>query len=176
MKFTQTALAGAYIVDIEPQIDDRGLFARISCEDEFQRHGLTGCFVQSSLSVNKASGTLRGMHYQMKPHDEVKLVRCTVGAVYDVIIDLRPDSATFTHWTAVELTRENRRALYIPQGLAHGFITLQDGTEVLYQISAPYHGESARGIRWNDPRFAVQWPVPVRMISERDQSYPDFPS
>ena len=174
MKFSPTVLAGAYVIDIEPVPDERGFFARSWCHEEFSRHGLNPDLAQCSISFNKKRGTLRGMHYQAKPHEETKVVRCTRGAIYDVILDLRPESSTFRKWIAVELSADNRRMLYIPAGLAHGFQSLTDDTEVFYQISTPYHPESARGVRWNDPAFGIEWPVMERVISDKDRQYPDF--
>jgi dTDP-4-dehydrorhamnose 3,5-epimerase len=174
MIFTATKLAGAYIIEPEPIEDDRGFFARSWCEKEFAAQGLNSQLVQCNISFNHRRGTLRGMHYQAAPHGECKLVRCTAGGIYDVIIDLRPDSPTYTQWVAVELTAANRQALYIPAGLAHGFQTLTDGAEVLYQMSEFYHPESARGVRWDDPKFQVSWPVSEITISDRDRQYPDF--
>ena len=174
MKFSPTALVGAYVIDIEPVADERGFFVRSWCREEFARHGLNPDLAQCSISFNKKRGTLRGMHYQAKPHEETKVVRCTRGAIYDVIVDLRPESSTFRKWIAVELSADNRRMLYIPAGLAHGFQSLTDDTEVFYQISAPYHPESACGVRWDDPAFGIEWPVMERVISDKDRQYPDF--
>ncbi|MDQ7026699.1 MAG: dTDP-4-dehydrorhamnose 3,5-epimerase [Anaerolineae bacterium] len=175
MIFTETILAGVYL--IEPQIlsDNRGFFARVFCEDEFAEQGLLTHFVQSNISFNARKGTLRGMHYQVEPHGEVKLVRCTMGAIYDIILDLRPDSPTFKQWVAFELSAKNRRMLYIPAGIAHGFQTLTDNSEVFYMMGEFYHPESARGVRWNDPIFGIDWPgVDERIISEKDQNWSDF--
>ena len=174
MIFKETKLKGAYIIEIEPVEDERGFFARSFCVKEFKEYGLNPNIAQCNISYNEKKGTLRGMHYQVAPHEEVKLVRCTMGAIYDVIIDLRPDSSTFKQWIAVELTQENRRLLYVPEGFAHGFQTLEDRTEVLYQISEFHHPEWARGVRWNDPTFGIFWPVNVEIISVGDQQYPDF--
>lgn len=174
MIFTETRLKGAFIIDIDPHEDERGFFARSWCEKEFKQHGLNPRLAQCNISFNKKRGTLRGMHYQAEPFPEAKLVRCTMGAVYDVVIDLRSGSPTFRQWAAVELTAENRRALYIPEGLAHGFQTLVDNTEVLYQMGEFFHPECARGVRWNDPAFAVEWPRDISIISSRDQGYLDF--
>ena len=174
MIFTPTPLAGAVIVEPEPHEDARGLFARTWCRQEFEAHGLETRLAQCSTSLNKRKGTLRGMHYQAAPMAETKLVRCTRGAIFDVIIDLRPDSPTFTRHVAVTLTAENRTALYVPVGFAHGFQTLADDTEVFYQISELYSAEHARGVRWNDPAFAIAWPDDERIITERDRTYPDF--
>ncbi len=174
MKFIPTKLAGAYIVEPELIRDDRGFFARSWCHQEFSQQGLNPHLVQCNISFNAHWGIIRGMHYQAAPHAEVKLVRCTRGSIYDVIIDLRPDSATFKQWISVELTANNHLALYIPAGFAHGFQTLEPETEVFYQMSEFYHPESARGLRWNDPAFGVDWKLEPVMISDRDQSYPDF--
>lgn len=174
MRFTETRLKGAYIIDIEPVEDERGFFARTWCEKEFKSRKLPPRFVQCSISFNKKRGTLRGMHYQVKPHEEHKLVRCTRGAIYDVIIDLRPKSPTFKQWIAVELSAANRRMLYVPAGFAHGFQTLEDETEVLYQISEFYNPNHSAGVRWNDPAFGIRWPLEVRVISLKDQEYRDF--
>ena len=174
MIFTPTPLPGAIIVEPEPHEDARGLFARTWCRQEFEAHGLETRLAQCSTSFNKRKGTLRGMHYQAAPMAETKLVRCTRGAIFDVIIDLRPDSPTFTRHVAVTLTAENRTALYVPVGFAHGFQTLADDTEVFYQISELYSAEHARGVRWNDPAFAIAWPEDERIITERDRTYPDF--
>lgn len=170
MIFTPTELTEAYIIDIDRHEDERGFFARSWCAEEFASHGLDPGLVQCSISFNRKKGTLRGMHYQAPPHAEDKVVRCTAGAIYDVIVDLRPDSDTYKRWLAFELSAANRRAIYVPQGFAHGFQTLEDDTEVLYQMSQCYHPESARGIRWNDPAIGIKWPVSNPVISERDQS------
>ena len=175
MIFIKTELAGAVIIEPERLEDSRGFFARTWCQQEFTEQGLNPNLVQCNISFNKKRGTLRGMHFQEKPFEEAKLVRCTMGAIYDVIIDLRPMSITFKRWASVELTAENRRALYIPAGLAHGFQTLVDDTEVFYQMSESYQPESARGgVRWNDPAFAIVWPLLLTAISDKDQAYPDF--
>jgi len=174
MRFIQAALAGAWIIEPERIEDARGFFARTFDQAEFQERGLNAEGVQCSISYNRKKGTLRGMHFQIAPYEEVKLVRCTLGAIYDVIVDLRPDSPTFKQWVAVELSAGNRKTLYIPQGLAHGFLTLKDDTEVFYQMSEFYHPESARGVRWNDPAFKIEWALPDPILSEKDQSYPDF--
>ncbi len=170
MKFMELVLKGAFIIDIEPREDERGFFARSWDENEFRQHGLNPCVAQCNISFNKKRGTLRGMHYQIAPFVEAKLVRCTMGVIYDVIIDLRPDSQTFRQWTAVELTAENRRTLYIPADFAHGFQTLVDNTEVYYQISEFYHPECARGIRWDDPIFGVEWPIKDVNVSQTDMA------
>jgi dTDP-4-dehydrorhamnose 3,5-epimerase len=174
MRFIETKLKGAFIVEPEFLEDERGFFARTYCRHEFEACGLTTVFVQDNISFNHKQGTLRGMHYQVEPYPEAKLVRCTMGAIYDVILDLRPDSATFKQWLDVELTAENRRMLFIPEGLAHGFQTLADNTEVFYQMSEFYHPECARGVRWDDPVFGIQWRQEVLIVSEKDCQYPDF--
>jgi len=174
MLFTETKLKGAYIVDLEPHADERGFFARSWCADEFEEHGLNPRLSQCNISFNKKRGTLRGMHYQAAPFPEAKLVRCTRGAIYDVIIDLRAESPTFKQWAAVELSAENRRALYVPEDLAHGFQTLMDGAEVFYQMSEYYHPECARGVRWDDPAFGIKWAISEFVISDDDRSYIDF--
>ena len=174
MRFIPTSLMGAYIIEPEKLEDDRGFFARVWCQKEFAQHNLDPNIVQSSISFNKKRGTLRGMHLQLPPFAETKLVRCTQGAIYDVIIDLRPDSETYLNWTAVELTSENRKTLYIPKGFAHGFQTLEDNTEIFYQMSEFYSSESARGFRWNDPIFKIHWQEEVTVISDRDRTYPDY--
>jgi dTDP-4-dehydrorhamnose 3,5-epimerase len=173
--FVETKLAGVYIIELEKLEDERGFFARTFCQKEFEAHGLNPRVAQCSTSFNKRKGTLRGLHYQVAPYCEVKAVRCTAGAIYDVAVDLRPDSPTYKQWMAVELTEDNRRALYIPAGCAHGFQALVDDAEVYYQISEFYHPEAAKGIRWDDPAFGVQWPLregPI--LSERDRSYANY--
>ena len=174
MKFLETPLTGACIVEIEPIEDNRGLFTRSWCKREFEAHSLNSEIVQCNISFNIKKGILRGMHYQIKPFEEAKLVRCTRGAIFDVIIDLRADSPTFKDWFAIELTAKNRKMLYIPERFAHGFQTLKNNTEVFYQMSEYYSPEHSRGIRWNDPSFSIQWPENKRIISKRDQQYPDF--
>jgi dTDP-4-dehydrorhamnose 3,5-epimerase len=174
MMFTETALRGAFLIEPERRQDERGFFARTWCQREFEAHGLNIQWVQCNLSFNRHKGTLRGMHYQAAPYAETKLIRCTMGAIYDVIIDLRPDSPTFRQWLAVELTADDRRMLLVPSGLAHGFQTLMQETEVFYQMSQFYAPEYARGVRWDDPTFKVFWPDEQRIISERDRGFPDF--
>jgi len=174
MRFTEISLSGAFVIDPEPVVDERGSFARTWCRDEFAARGLDPAVAQCSVSYNTRRGTLRGMHYQAAPYAEVKLVRCTRGAIFDVIIDLRPESSTYMQWFSIELKERDRRMLYVPAGFAHGFLTLQDESEVFYQISQKYMRDFARGVRWNDPRFGIRWPEEVRVISERDQNYPDF--
>ena len=174
MRFTPSELPDAVIIDIEGHVDQRGLFARTFCEEEFAAAGLPTRFVQSSVSFNTRRGTLRGLHYQAGPRPEGKVVRCTRGAIQDVVVDLRPTSATFLRWVGVELTAENRRALYIPPGCAHGFQTLTDDSEVLYLMTEFYAPEMARGVRWNDPVFGIDWPIANPTMSERDATFPDF--
>jgi dTDP-4-dehydrorhamnose 3,5-epimerase len=176
MRLLPTKLAGAYVIEPEPREDERGLFARTYCRDEFAAHGLITTWVQCNVSFNRLKGTLRGMHWQAEPHAEVKLVRCTRGAAFDVIADLRPDSPTYRQWVGVELTADDRRAVYIPAGFAHGFQTLTDGTELFYQMSEFYHPDLARGARWDDPALGIEWPATTRrIITERDLSFPDLP-
>jgi dTDP-4-dehydrorhamnose 3,5-epimerase len=173
--FNETKLKGAYLIQVEPFEDERGYFARTFCREEFEARGLNSSVAQCNVSQNRKKGTLRGMHYQIAPHAEAKLVTCLAGSIYDVIIDLRPDSITCCHWVAVELSARHRRSLiYIPEGFAHGFQTLEDDTEVFYQMSYAYVPESARGLRWNDPAFAIRWPDGSPTLSERDKNYPDF--
>ena len=175
MIFKETKLQGAFIVEPDKFEDERGFFAHSWSEREFAGRGLDSRVVECSISFNRKRGTLRGMHYQAAPHGQVKLVRCTMGAIYDVIIDLRTGSPTFKQWVGVELTAENRRMLYIPTDFAHGFQALEDNTEVFYQMSAAYAPESVRGVRWNDPAFDIDWPgAPEIIINERDRTYPDF--
>jgi dTDP-4-dehydrorhamnose 3,5-epimerase len=173
MIFSESKLKGVFIIDPELREDPRGFFARTFCVQEFEAVGLNPNIVQCSTSFNRRKGTLRGLHYQELPHAEVKLVRCTRGSVYDVIVDLRPQSSTFREWIGVGLDADNRRSVYIPEGCAHGFLTLEDSSEVNYQMSEFYHQESARGVRWNDPAFQIDWPGEMTVISERDSTYPD---
>ena len=172
MIFEETRLAGAWVIEPECMEDERGFFARTWCRREFAERGLSTEVAQCSISHNRKKGTLRGMHYQAPPHAEVRLVRCTRGAIYDVIIDLRPGSPTYRRWIAEELTAGNRRMLYIPQGFAHGFQTLVDDTEVFYQMSEFYHPESARGIRWDDPAIGINWPHRQVILSDKDATLP----
>jgi dTDP-4-dehydrorhamnose 3,5-epimerase len=176
MIFTETRLHGACIIELEPHADERGFFARTFCREEFILHGLNPDIVQCNISFNKKKGTLRGMHYQAKPFEETKLVWCNHGAIYDVVIDLRPESPTHRQWISVDLTQANHKAVYVPAGCAHGFQTLTDNAEVFYQISQLHHPEAARGVRWDDPAFGITWPVDQKIISSRDQGYPDFPA
>lgn len=174
MLFQETALSGAFAIELERRLDDRGFFARTFCEREFAEHGLPVRFPQCNLSRNDREGTLRGMHYDAPPSHESKLVRCVAGAIYDVIIDLRPGSPTRFRWVGIELTEENGRALFIPPGFAHGFCTLSDRTDVFYHMGDFYRPGEARGLRWNDPFFGISWPREPSVISERDMNYPDF--
>lgn len=174
MRFEPAGLAGAYIVHLDEMSDDRGFFARTACTEEFAAAGLVGRFAQSSISFNHEAGTLRGMHFSVGPHAETKLVRCTSGAVLDVLVDVRPGSATRGRTVSCRLDAGTRRSLYVPHGVAHGFQTLADGSEVLYMIDEPFRAEAARGFRWNDPVVAVDWPLPVAAMSERDANYPNF--
>lgn len=174
MIFTETELRGAFLVEPERLEDERGFFARTWCRSEFEERGLDAGLAQCNISYNRKRGTLRGMHYQHPPYAETKLVRCTRGAVYDVILDLRPGSNTFGRWVAAELSERNRRMLYIPRGFAHGFQTLEDGTEVAYQVSEFYHPEVAGCVRWDDPAFRINWPLEVTVIAPRDRDAPDF--
>lgn len=174
MIFSETALKGAFVIDLEPVRDERGMFARTWCQKEFEAHGLTAIWVQSSVSVNARRGTLRGMHYQTAPNEEAKLVYCTAGAIYDVIIDLRPKSSTYGQHVGITLAADNRRALYIPKQFAHGFLTLEQDSEVFYNISEFYAPDSARGFRWDDPAFKIVWPEPIQVISKKDEAWPVF--
>jgi dTDP-4-dehydrorhamnose 3,5-epimerase len=174
MIFYKTRIEGVIEIHLEPNPDDRGFFARTWCQNEFEKQGLNSKLVQCSLSFNTKKGTLRGMHYQAPPHVEAKLVRCSRGAVYDVVIDLRPESPTYEQWVGLLLTADKRNMLYVPERCAHGFLTLADETEVFYQMSEFFSPESARGVRWNDPAFQIVWPGAVEVISERDRNYPDF--
>jgi len=174
MTFHETRLRGVFEINPEPKADERGFFARTWCQKEFEAQGLRSSLVQCSVSFNRRKGTLRGMHYQAQPYAEAKLVRCTRGALYDVALDLRPESPTYKEWIAIVLTADKRNMIYVPEGCAHGFLTLADETEVFYQMSAFYNAEAARGARWDDPAFQITWPESVEVISERDRTYPDF--
>src|SRR5690349_8665069 len=174
MIFTETKLPGPFIIEPERLEDERGFFARSWCTREFEAHGLNPRLVQCNISFSLKRGTLRGMHYQVAPFSEVKLVRCTRGSIYDAIIDLRPESATFKEHMGVILSAENYKILYVPEGFAHGFVTLEDSTEVFYQMSEFYAPEDGRGVRWNDPTFKISWPLVPTIMSERDMTYPDF--
>jgi dTDP-4-dehydrorhamnose 3,5-epimerase len=172
MRFLPTELAGAWIIELDPVHDDRGFFARSWCRREFESRGLNPRLAQCNISFNHKRGIIRGMHYQAAPHEEAKLVRCTRGAIYDVVLDLRQNSPTFKRWTAFELHQDNWTMLYVGEGFAHGFQTLQDRTEVFYQMSESFHPELSRGIRWNDPELAIDWPVPNPALSDRDRNLP----
>lgn len=172
--FSETNLPGVFVIEPRLLEDERGFFARTWCRQEFKEHGLDTRLCQCSISFNHRKGTLRGMHYQSVPHAETKLMRCTRGSVYDVALDLRNDSATFGLYFAVTLSAENRKMLYVPEGVAHGFQTLEDNSEIFYQISEFYAPEATRGVRWNDPAFHIEWPADERLISPRDQNYADF--
>jgi len=174
VKISPTAIAGAKLVELERHEDERGFFARSYCEREFEAAGLAACVAQCNVSFNRSRGTLRGMHFQRAPHAEAKLVRCTRGAIYDVIVDLRKGSPSYLKWFAATLSAENRRALFIPEDVAHGFQTLEDSSEVFYQMSAFYHPDAAAGVRWNDPAFRIEWPIDRPIVSARDAGYPDF--
>ena len=174
MTFTPTEVEGAWLVDLERREDERGFFARVWCRDELARHGLNPHLAQSNVAFTNAAGTLRGLHYQVPPHQEAKLVRCTAGAIFDVLGDLRPDSPSFKRWVGVELTADNRHMLYVPEGCAHGYLTLRDRSETFYQVSAPYAQAAERGVRWSDPAFAIAWPLTPRVISAKDRELPDF--
>lgn len=172
--FVETFLKGAFVIDLEKREDDRGFFARAFCQREFAEHGLEVQVAQCNVSFNERKGTLRGMHYQVSPFEEAKLVRCNMGSIYDVIIDLRRGSPTLGQSFGVELTAQNRRMLYVPREFAHGFQTLEHNTEVFYLMSQFYSAEHSRGVRWNDPAFGINWPLDERIINERDQTYSDF--
>lgn len=175
MIFRDTGLADAWVIDLEPAVDERGFFARTFSAEQFAERRLNPHLEQCSISFNERAGTLRGLHFQAPPHAEAKLVRCVGGALYDVILDLRPDSDSYLSWFSVELSAENRRSLYIPEGFAHGFQTLEDSTEIFYAISAAYEPSAARGVRWDDPAFGIVWPdTDDRVISERDRALPDY--
>jgi dTDP-4-dehydrorhamnose 3,5-epimerase len=174
MIFTPTELTGAFVIEPQKLEEERGFFARSWCQREFERHALNPRLVQCDISFSKNKGTLRGMHYQLSPFEEVKLVRCTRGSIYDAIIDLRRDSATFKKHFGLVLSADNHKMLYVPEGFAHGFLTLEDNTEVFYQMSEFYAPEHGRGVRWNDPAFGIAWPMLPRTISDRDRTCPDF--
>jgi dTDP-4-dehydrorhamnose 3,5-epimerase len=175
LKFLPTPLAGAYIIELERLEDERGFFARSFCQEEFRKQGLRPAIAQCNVSWNRRRGTLRGLHFQAAPHEEAKVVRCTRGAVWDVIVDLREGSSTRLRWHAQELNADNRLAFYVPEGFAHGFQTLTDDAEVLYQMSESYHPGLARGLLWDDPQLGIRWPLAGPILSERDRSYPCLP-
>ena len=172
MKFIETPLAGLNLIEIEPRTDDRGFFARSFCVDEFHAQSLERTVAQCNISFNEKAGTLRGLHFQAEPHGEAKLVRCTRGGIFDVAVDIRPGSDTYLKWYAAELTSENRRMMFIPQGFAHGFQTLMDESEVSYVMFEKYYPESARGLRWDDPKLGIRWPLAKQIISDKDRTYP----
>jgi len=174
MIFTETKLNGAYVIEIQKLEDIRGFFARVWCKNEFETHGLISHLTQTNISFSKKEGTLRGMHYQVEPNQESKLIRCTKGAIYDVIIDLRPNSPTYKKWLGVELTAENYNMLYVPEDFAHGFQTLEDDTEVVYQVSQFYSPQSERGVRYNDPAFGIRWPIEVQVVTDKDKNWADY--
>jgi dTDP-4-dehydrorhamnose 3,5-epimerase len=174
MKFEETPLKGAYLINIEKKGDERGFFARSFCQKEFNNIGLLSEFVQVNNSLTQSKGTIRGMHYQLNPSAEVKLVRCIRGALYDVILDLRPDSSSFGKWFGRELSAKNRQMMYVPRGFSHGFITLEDNTETFYFASEFYSPNNERGIRYNDPRFGIDWPIEPTELSKKDENFPDF--
>lgn len=176
MKFIETILSGAYVIELDRLEDDRGFFARSWCRHEFEAHGLNPALVQANISYNRRRHTLRGMHYQTAPHEEAKLVRCTRGALYDVILDLRPESESYRRWCAYELSQDNYRMLYIPEGFAHGFQTLENDTEMFYQHSEYYAPQAATGVRWDDPAFSIEWPeVQAPILSPKDRGWPLIP-
>lgn len=174
MIFKETELKGAFIIDLEPLQDDRGFFARSFCQNEFKSLGLQSTVAQCNLAFNRSRGTIRGMHYQTPPHAEAKLVTCTHGTIYDVIIDLRLDSPTYTKWLAIELTESRKQMLYVPEGFAHGYQTLTDDTEIFYHMFNFYSQAAAQGIRWDDPFFKIPWPIAKPLVSDRDKSYSNF--
>lgn len=174
MRFVPTPLEGACLIEIEPRTDERGFFARAFDRDELAAHGLDGAVAQCNLSFNARRGTLRGMHYQLEPRSETKIVRCIAGAIFDVIVDLRGGSRTRGKWFGVELSADNRRALYVPKGFAHGYETLSDAAEIYYQVSEFYTPDLERGVRWNDPAFAIAWPIAEPIVSPKDAAYPDW--
>ena len=174
MIFRPCTLPGAYVIELERREDERGFFARSWCQEEFAAHGLTARLAQCNVSMSRRRGTLRGMHYHVAPYEEAKLLRCIRGAVYDVMIDLRPESPTYLRWEGVELRADGYRMVYVPEGFAHGFQTLEDATEVFYLVSAPYRPDHERGVRWDDPTFGIRWPVPEPILSARDRRHPDF--
>ena len=174
MIFVETNLSGAFVIEPELREDERGFFAVMWRVEEFERRGLDARLAQCGVSYNRRRGTLRGMHYQREPHAQAKLVRCTRGAVYDVIVDLRPESPTFARWIGVELTASNYRMLYVPRGFAHGYQALEDDSEIFYQMSESYRPEAEAGVRWDDPAFGINWPLAVTVIAPRDRDYPDF--
>lgn len=174
MIFTETSLKGAFVIEIKKLEDERGFFGRSWCKKEMEDHGLNGNVVQANTSLSKKKGTMRGFHFQRHPHEETKLIRCTRGAIYDVIVDLRKDSPTYLQWFGIELTEDNYKMVYIPENFAHGFLTLTDNAEVYYLVTNPYTPNAEGGIRHDDPALNINWPIPVTVVSEKDQSHPDF--
>jgi len=174
MRFNETSLKGVFLIELDLLKDERGFFARTFCSQKFSQHGLNPRFDQCNISYNHKKGTLRGMHFQAAPHAEAKLIRCIRGAIFDVVIDLRSESATFEQWIGIELSARSAEMLYIPEGCAHGFQTLEDNTEIFYQMSYPFIPEAASGVSWNDPHFNIKWPCAERIISTKDQSYPPY--
>ncbi|MCF6296960.1 MAG: dTDP-4-dehydrorhamnose 3,5-epimerase [Flavobacteriaceae bacterium] len=174
MKFNETSLKGAYVIEVDKLIDDRGFFGRLWCENELKKYNLNTNIVQSNMSLSKKKGTLRGIHFQKSPFQETKFVRCTKGSIYDVIIDLRPDSLTYKKWFGVKLTENNHKMIYVPENFAHGFLTLEDNSEVYYFVTQFYNSEAEVGIRWNDPNFNIEWPTEISEISEKDNTHLDF--
>lgn len=174
MKFTELSLRGAFVIEVEKIEDERGFFGRLWCEREFKNHNLNTNIVQSNVSISAKKGTLRGMHFQKGNHAETKFVRCTRGTVYDVIVDLRPDSATFKQWCGVELTEDNYKMIYVPENFAHGFLTLEDNSEVYYLVTQFYSKDHEGGLRYNDPAINIQWPIEISEVSDKDNNHPDF--
>jgi dTDP-4-dehydrorhamnose 3,5-epimerase len=174
MIFTETKLNGAYVIEIKKLEDVRGFFSRVWCKNELEAYGLISDIAQINTSYSKKRGTLRGMHYQVEPNKENKIIRCTKGAIYDVIIDLRPKSPTYKKWLGIELTAENYKMLYVPEDFAHGFQTLEDDTEVVYQVSQFYSPQSEQGVRYNDSAFGIRWPIDVRVITDKDKNWADY--
>lgn len=174
MKFTESKLKGAYIIEVDKIGDHRGFFGRLWCKNEMEEHGLNTNLTQSNVSLSSQKGTLRGMHFQNEPYQETKLVRCTRGSVFDVIVDLRPDSPTFKQWFGAKLTADNYKMMYVPEGFAHGFLTLEDNSEVYYLVTEFYNKENESGVRYNDPAFGIEWPIDIIEISEKDNNHPDF--
>jgi dTDP-4-dehydrorhamnose 3,5-epimerase len=175
MHFSETPIAGAHVIDLEPRRDDRGFFARVWCRDEFASHGLSAEFVQCNDAFSARRGTLRGLHYQVAPHAEAKLIQCVRGAIFDVVVDLRPGSPTFRQWFGTELSAENHRMMYVPQGCAHGYLTLEDATEIVYPVTHAYRPSAERGVRWDDPQFGIAWPRAGSIIvSDKDRQWPDY--
>lgn len=174
MRFIETPIAGAWLVEPESRGDERGFFSRLWCRDEFAARGLNGNFVQCNNSFSRSRGTLRGLHYQAPPHAEAKLVSCVRGRIFDVIVDLRHDSPTCRNWFGRELTEDNRLMIYVPEGCAHGYLTLEDASEVIYPVTAAYHADLERGLRWDDPAIGIEWPISPSVLSQKDREWPDF--